>query len=590
MLRDVFLEFNGNDYIVAQKQLFTNIKNTFTVEFWVKPEKTHEVDKESRRGIKGITGKRYAIAPVYGAYLNGDIFQAGVGVSVGTNGISVYEHTKNYFPATLVYETKLETWTHIAIVYKDKTPTLYVNGNFVKSGVCSSMKTVVPSGVFGGVDPYGFYVGGLGEVRIWNTARTSSEIQQHMNHELTGNELNLSANWRFDEGNGLISKDITSNGNNCSINGVRWKEAKRPENKNILFTFYVPSGGVETLNRQRHYALNNVGVNCEFLYSQEGTGLQNKMDAPIYITNKDLEIKEIINKGNYDAIVVGSDLLLLKKLRDFGYKGIVIYEIQGLGFNKEYAEQFLIEHAPPYLNEYCDALLYPKTPHLIEAFERNYPHKEKFSFHNCFNTTDFNYKDLQMNNQNPIIGWVGRLEENKNWQDFLVIGSELIKKNHSIMLWMFEDNTLAAESERIKFEKKIDELNIRNNLTIHANQPHKKMEEFFSMIGDSGGFLCSTSKVEGFGYAVLEAMICRCPVLSTHSDGVSSFIIQNKTGKFFELGNIQQAVEEGNELMADIPLRESIRQNGVDHIKQYFSPTTYAKNFLDMVNYLSNHS
>lgn len=353
----------------------------------------------------------------------------------------------------------------------------------------------------------------------------------------------------------------------------------------ILFTFFVPSGGVETLNRQRFYALSKIGVHCHFLYTQAGTGLQNTCNAPIFITNDDTLINKIIKVGNYDAIVVGSDLVMVQKLRKLGYNGPLIYEVQGLGFHKEYAESFLKNHALPIVNNYCDAILYPQTPHLIKAFTTLFPLKRKFCFHNCFNTKEFNYQVLPKADK-PIIGWVGRLEENKNWKDFFSICSKLIQDNHPIQIWMFEDNTLSTNEERVEFEKKVTELNLLPYLTIYANQPHHKMAEYFSIIGDSGGFLCSTSKVEGFGYAVLEAMVCKCPVLSTDSDGVRSFITHNITGKFFELGNIDQAVYEAKELLSNSQLRESIRQKGVKHIEKNFSPEQYANNFLYMVKIL----
>ncbi|KKI93701.1 glycosyl transferase family 1 [Bacillus sp. SA1-12] len=362
-----------------------------------------------------------------------------------------------------------------------------------------------------------------------------------------------------------------------------------PQNKNVLFTFFVPSGGVETLNRQRFYALHQKGINSHFLYTQGGTGLQNKIDTSIFVTNDDEEIKNIILEGNYEAIVVGSDLLLLKKLRNFGYQGPLIYEIQGLGFNKEYADYFLKNHALPILNKYCDAILYPRTPHLMKAFEDNFPHITKFCFDNCFNTEEFHYQILPKHDH-PIVGWVGRIEENKNWKDFLLIGAELIKGNPSIQLWMFEDNTLGDKEERVAFEQMIDKLNVRNHLTIYANQPHAKMADHFSMIGDSGGFLCSTSKVEGFGYAVLEAMVCKCPVLSTDSDGVRSFIKHDITGKFFELGNIDDAVQQGKELLSNLSLREAIRQEAERHIRETFSPEKYAVNFLNMLEFFKRRN
>ncbi|MFP7446048.1 glycosyltransferase [Bacillus infantis] len=356
-------------------------------------------------------------------------------------------------------------------------------------------------------------------------------------------------------------------------------------NLNILFTFYVPSGGVETLNRQRLQALSQVGINCHFLYTQSGTGLQNKTDATLYVTNTDLGIKEILQKGSYEAIVVGSDLAMLQRLRSLGYQGILIFESQGLGQDKDYAEKFLKANALPIINPYCDAILYPKAPHLIKAFETYFPSKKKYSFHNCFNTKDFHYRHLPKR-PHPIIGWVGRLEENKNWKDFLMIGAKLIRQNPSIKLWMFEDSTLAPPDQRTAFETVIKQLNLQSHLTVFANLPHDRMADHYSMIGDSGGFLCSTSKVEGFGYAVLEAMVCRCPVLSTDSDGVRHFIIHNTTGKFFTLGNIQHAVKEGQDLLTNAPLREAIRQRAAQHIQQNFSPGDYAANFINMITEL----
>lgn len=591
MFRDVFLKFDGNDVITTQEKLFKNTQNTFTIEFWAKPESTREIDKESRKGISKTSGQRFAVTPVFGALDEGNSSRAGVGVSVGTNGVSVYEHTTDHLVTTLVFETIINDWTHIAVVYVNRKSSLYINGELVKKGLRSRKNILVPSGIFGGVEPYGFYIGSLSEIRIWETARTELQIQANMSKELNGNEEGLLGYWKMNEGAKAIIHDSTNNNHNGIIEGAQWNKLSNTnlsyKNMNILFTYIIPSGGVETLNRQRFYALNKKGINCDFLYTKPGKGLQNRIDTSIFVTNDDDEIKTIIQKGCYDAIIVGSDLFLLQRIRKFGYEGTLIYDIQGLGFNKEYADHFLKTQAYSIVNNHCDAIFFPKTPHLIKAVENNFPSKKRFYFDNCFNIEEFKYQTYPKS-EKIIIGWVGRLEDNKNWKDFLLIGQQLIKNNPSIHLWMFEDNTLAEKSERIAFEQKINELNLRNNITIYANQPHHKMAQYFSIIGDSGGFLCSTSKVEGFGYAVLEAIVCKCPVLSTDSDGVRSFIKHNETGKFFELGDIRQAIEEATDLMLNKELREKIRHNGLQHIEKNFSLEKYAQNFLKMIWDLKN--
>ncbi|MFJ7991866.1 hypothetical protein ACIQY5_06635 [Peribacillus frigoritolerans] len=58
---------------------------------------------------------------------------------------------------------------------------------------------------------------------------------------------------------------------------------------------------------------------------------------------------------------------------------------------------------------------------------------------------------------------------------------------------------MSSPTERDEFNRLTKQLNLQNNLTIYSKVPNERMADYFSMIGDSGGFLCSTSKVEGFG-------------------------------------------------------------------------------------------
>ncbi|WP_338157743.1 glycosyltransferase [Priestia flexa] len=575
MLHSSYASFSGSEQLKADPPTSVPISNTFTIEFWVRPSKEQFLENEARSGISTFKNQPFVIAPDDDQVLNNT--EASVAISVGTNGISIYEVGKNHFTPTLVFPCVVEEWTHLALVYHNRIPSLYINGKFVKKGILSRRRKIVPHFCFGGHSSYGYFQGDLQEVRLWNIVRTEPFIQAFFKKTIEHVEDHMIRYWP-------LCKETTAQ----PVIKSSFPTTVTPvdsDRKKLLFTFYIPSGGVETLNRQRFYALSESDIQCDFLYTQSGTGLQNKVNASVFVTNEDVKIKEIISKGSYDAIIVNTDYLLLKRLRHLGYKGHLIYEVQGLGTDKEYTNAYLKGHAHSYIKNYSDAILYPNTPHLINAFQQYFSSKSQFCFHNCFDTKQFHYQPLPKH-PTPIIGWVGRLEDNKNWRDFLRIGADIIKHSSDIKLWMFEDNTLSTPTEREAFERLLDQLNLRSHLTIYANQPHAKMAEYFSTIGDSGGFLCSTSKVEGFGYAVLEAMVCRCPVLSTDSDGVKSFIIHNQTGKFFTLGNIEEAVREGIELLTDKALRETIRNQGITHIIQHFSPQEYAVHFKQMLSQL----
>jgi len=91
---------------------------------------------------------------------------------------------------------------HIAFVKNGLTGTYYVNGQ--PAGTVSAAVDVHydNDSVYLGAnfrDNKNYYNGYMDEVRIWNTARTQSEIQTYMNKKLTGQEDGLAVYWDFDE-------------------------------------------------------------------------------------------------------------------------------------------------------------------------------------------------------------------------------------------------------------------------------------------------------------------------------------------------------------------------------------------------------
>ncbi|MEC0237697.1 glycosyltransferase family 4 protein [Paenibacillus kribbensis] len=354
------------------------------------------------------------------------------------------------------------------------------------------------------------------------------------------------------------------------------------ENLKILFTYIVPSGGMETLNRTRGEVLQKYGVNCHFLYSRDGAGLQNGSSCPTHISDDDQEIQQLLKKEGFEAVVVSSDFIMLERLRRLGFTGPIIFEVQGLG-PMEYATQF-INNAALYILSYADALLYPPTSHLNQLFAQ-FPTKIHFNFSNCVDTAKIQYRP-NIKHSYPIIGWVGRIESNKNWRECLEIVHHSVDQEPNLRLWLFEDPNLCTRSEREDFLKMVSDFNLEHRLVLFSNIPHSEMPYYYSAIGDSGGYLLSTSILEGFGYAVAEAMSCRCPILSTDSDGVRAFIKHDITGKFYPTGSIEAAVQQGLELMRNYPLRNSIRKKGREHIESTFGLETYVSHFIGMLHYL----
>jgi len=166
------LRFDGTAKMVSSKRYaFPDITNTFTMTLWAYPMDARVTAPEMDNGVTGTSGQRYAIFPeCYYAE------ESGAGLSIGTNGISVYQHSAGYLPALAVYDAPITGWTHVAVVYEHNQPKIWVNGMLVRTGLASP-RIVHPSQHLGDVSGYGYYSGMLRDVRIYNRALTDKEVR-----------------------------------------------------------------------------------------------------------------------------------------------------------------------------------------------------------------------------------------------------------------------------------------------------------------------------------------------------------------------------------------------------------------------------
>lgn len=176
------LTFNGVDSVVKipknKKEILVSPCNNFTVSFWAKPnsETSITIQTEKTTGMDGKNGQHFVWGPLEGKSILGTSANAGAGISLGNNGIAVYEYSENYLPPRLVVPWVVSTWIHVALVYKQKQPNLYIDGKLVGTGEESPKKSVyaMPEAI-GGIN-YGYYTGQLDEVRIFDEVLSDAEI------------------------------------------------------------------------------------------------------------------------------------------------------------------------------------------------------------------------------------------------------------------------------------------------------------------------------------------------------------------------------------------------------------------------------
>jgi hypothetical protein len=218
-----------DDYVSAGPGRFPSVSNTFALELWAAPTAGLRLVTETNNGIAALGSQRFAVFPDHGDLAGyAQPAHVGVGVSVGTNGVIVAEHTAGFMPPVLVHTGSLSGWTHVAVVYSNGLPRLYLNGTLARTGLVTG-KTAHPSAnlawaPFGSFQPgtYGVFAGRADELRVWREALAPATIQGWMGRELTAAHPNygrLLLYWPLNEGQGLTAADASGNNLAGALNG-----------------------------------------------------------------------------------------------------------------------------------------------------------------------------------------------------------------------------------------------------------------------------------------------------------------------------------------------------------------------------------
>jgi hypothetical protein len=197
--------FNGSAYVEVPDAAALRLSDNFTIEAWV----------YLQDGVnETIIDKGPTYSYLFQIYSNS---QPGLGLYANYGG----SHSWVYSSAVTV---PINQWSHVAVTFTNAANGLkfWVNGNLVSEHTPAGALTSYTGAVnIGRQEPGGcncnLLQSRLDEVRIWNTARSQSEIQSTMTTEIPGSTSGLVAYWDFNDGSGT---SVTNRTSTPSIDGT----------------------------------------------------------------------------------------------------------------------------------------------------------------------------------------------------------------------------------------------------------------------------------------------------------------------------------------------------------------------------------
>jgi glucose/arabinose dehydrogenase len=209
------LKFDGsNDYLqISDNALLSGGPGkSITVEAWAKMDATN--------------GTR----PIVEKFLDGSTKDWGLQVIDGILEVSIESSNDNW--TLRAGSLAVGVWRHVAFAFDN-------GANIVRSFIDGAeagqkslnkdmpdTKAVVRVGRHGYASQY--LLGEVDEVRIWNYARTATQILADKDHELAGTETGLIGYWPFNEGSGQSANDRTANGNHWRLGSSTSGDASDP--------------------------------------------------------------------------------------------------------------------------------------------------------------------------------------------------------------------------------------------------------------------------------------------------------------------------------------------------------------------------
>jgi L-malate glycosyltransferase len=191
---------------------------------------------------------------------------------------------------------------------------------------------------------------------------------------------------------------------------------------------------------------------------------------------------------------------------------------------------------------------------------------------NALDPFEFFFKDVKLKLDGFVVGFCGVVRQKKGFAYLLEAFRRFSNENGSTLLIIGE----LMQEEKLTYLKMIDDMKLNNRVMITGRIPHHLVLSYLNLV-DVAVFPALS---EGCSNAMLEAMYCRKPVISTDV-GAAGSIVTNETGVLIEPYSAD-AIFDALVMMKKSRKRHEMGDAAKERIRRHFNVDKEQKDWLEV--------
>ncbi|MCQ2960139.1 MAG: glycosyltransferase family 4 protein [Bacteroidales bacterium] len=295
--------------------------------------------------------------------------------------------------------------------------------------------------------------------------------------------------------------------------------------------------------------------------------------SPVKDCKAILRLRRLIKEINPDVVYCHSSKAgALGRIAVFGLGKKIVYNAHGWAFNMKCSksEILLYKWVEKILAWFTDSIVCISDFEKLSALKNGVGSEKKLQV--IYNGVDVRQIELNIEKslltrdslQIPrdafVVGMVGRISKQKAPDSFVKMAKKVKDSIPNAYFMIVGDG-----DERKEIESLIQENNLQSSfyITGWVSNPN----EYLALL-DVGVLL---SRWEGFGYALVEYMAAKKPVVATKVDAIPNLIEHGENGLLVEVEDYDSAAEQVIKLFSDSELCDKLKENGYISASERFT-------------------